>query len=252
MTRIFRIIILLMLIVTLWGTVRNQDQCAELEEKMLLLKDTTTQEFDLVSDWSYGVNINLSRMEGSIDDLIQPVFDVAVLDSCGIITDGYGWGSCVAIGPNLIMTAGHCIGFQGGWVEVLGTRYEIIEEWASDTYDVGFCRIDGELSPIVLGPMPTLFEDVYLIGVPYDRGLINTVTRGVISCLSRDIWEWQNLIQTDAEGAPGSSGGPLINKYSEIIGICVTGMIPGGGITLCVPIEDIQTALKDYNADTLD
>ncbi|GAG70301.1 unnamed protein product, partial [marine sediment metagenome] len=51
-----------------------------------------------------------------------------------------------------------------------------------------------------------------------------------------------------AEGAHGSSGGPLLNKLGRIIGICVTGPVPGGGVTLCVSVVDIQVALEEYNS----
>ena len=39
----------------------------------------------------------------------EAVFDVSVLDACVIVTDGTGHGSGVAVAPDLILTAKHCI-----------------------------------------------------------------------------------------------------------------------------------------------
>lgn len=178
----------------------------------------------------------------------QPIITDQVLDSCGIITNGWDYGSCVAIGPNLLLTAGHCVGINGAWVEVGNVRYEIIEEWASDTYDIGFIRVDGVLPHIELGSMPKLLDVVYLVGTPYNTDLVNTVTKGIISHLDRDIWGEEDLVQTDAEGAPGSSGGPLFSTSGQIVGICVNGAIPGGGVTMCVSVVDIRAALEEYDA----
>jgi serine protease Do len=67
-----------------------------------------------------------------------------------------------------------------------------------------------------------LGESVIAIGNPLGFDLRNTVTGGMISGLDRDITindKAMNLIQTDAAINSGNSGGPLINKYGQVIGI---------------------------------
>ncbi|SEH41910.1 serine protease Do [Ruminococcus flavefaciens] len=67
-----------------------------------------------------------------------------------------------------------------------------------------------------------LGESVIAIGNPLGFELKNTVTGGMISGLDRDITindKAMNLIQTDAAINSGNSGGPLINKYGQVIGI---------------------------------
>ncbi len=208
------------------------------------------QEFARVTDHNYEVDNRLLRHRARLDDLAQ-ILNLSVLDSCGIITNGYGHGSCVAIGPDLLLTAGHCIGQDGSWIEIQGVRYEIVEQWISENYDVGFVRIEGVLSYVELGQMPDLLDTVYLTGAPYEPMYVNTITRGIISYLGRDkdcCDLHKNLIQTDAEGAPGSSGCPLFDVSGQIIGICVSGPAPGGGVVLCVSVMDIRAALEEYDA----
>jgi putative serine protease PepD len=65
-------------------------------------------------------------------------------------------------------------------------------------------------------------DSVYAIGNPY--GLDETLTKGIVSALSREIQApdgaaIKGAIQTDAALNPGNSGGPLIDTQGEVIGI---------------------------------
>jgi serine protease Do len=73
-------------------------------------------------------------------------------------------------------------------------------------------------------------DEVYAIGSPF--GLLNgTVTRGIISSLYRNIGvgAYDSFIQTDASITRGNSGGPLLNKKGEVIGINTAIATQGGG-----------------------
>lgn len=74
----------------------------------------------------------------------------------------------------------------------------------------------GDSDKLMLG------ESVIAIGNPLGFELMKTVTGGMISGLDRNITindKAMNLIQTDAAINSGNSGGPLINKYGQVIGI---------------------------------
>ena len=82
---------------------------------------------------------------------------------------------------------------------------------------------------------------VVAIGNPF--GLSHTFTTGVVSAKGRNAIgqnKYENFIQTDVAINPGNSGGPLINIFSEVIGI--NSMIysqSGGsiGIGFAIPIN---------------
>ena len=59
---------------------------------------------------------------------------------------------------------------------------------------------------------PSVGEKVFAIGSPY--GLENTFSSGEISQ-----WRSDYVIQTDVRIDHGSSGGPLINEYGQVVGI---------------------------------
>ena len=89
-------------------------------------------------------------------------------------------------------------------------------------------------------------DDVYAVGNPL--GLVASLSAGVVSGLNRESTPpgrenaLEGLIQFDAAVNPGSSGGPLLDRRGQVVGI-VTGLINPGdddvfiGIGFAVPID---------------
>jgi putative serine protease PepD len=98
---------------------------------------------------------------------------------------------------------------------------------ADPNSDLALIKIDPSglgLKPLTLGNSGTaeVGDSVYAIGNPY--GLDETLTRGIVSALGREITapdgaKITGAIQTDAALNPGNSGGPLIDTAGEVIGI---------------------------------
>ena len=85
-------------------------------------------------------------------------------------------------------------------------------------------------------------QKVLAIGNPF--GFNGTLTQGIISRIDYS----KNRIQTDAAINPGSSGGPLINKNGEIIGINQAIYNPDNnisniGIGFAIPINLVKEYL---------
>jgi putative serine protease PepD len=93
--------------------------------------------------------------------------------------------------------------------------------------DLALIRVDPSglsLKPLKLASSSSIQvgDSVYAIGNPY--GLEETLTRGIISALNREIAapngsKISGAIQTDAALNPGNSGGPLLNEDGEVIGV---------------------------------
>lgn len=109
-------------------------------------------------------------------------------------------------------------------------------------------RLPGVLVPAVLGNPNAMRvgDEAYAVGHPF--GLYASMTTGVISGFERT-FRLQNsdqriegLIQIDAAVNPGNSGGPLLNRYGQVVGI-VTGLANPTdesffvGIGFAVPID---------------
>ncbi len=76
-------------------------------------------------------------------------------------------------------------------------------------------------------------EKVYTLGS--SLGLTSTLSDGIVSCAQR----WMNetiYIQTTAPISPGNSGGPLFDKYGNVIGINTLTMLDGQNLNFAIPI----------------
>ena len=155
-------------------------------------------------------------------------FDVA--SGTGFVVDEYGH---IVTNAHVVEDAfAIAVEFQDG----LQTSAELI---GMDTLvDIAVIKVDVRsyrLKPVTFGDSDDLAvgQSVLAIGNPF--GLEATLTTGIISGLKREV-EFDDgsildgMIQTDAAIAPGSSGGPLLTLYGEVIGVNSAGYgSPFGG-----------------------
>jgi serine protease Do len=92
---------------------------------------------------------------------------------------------------------------------------------------------------------PVLGDQVYAVGHPY--GFEWSVSRGIVSFVSRTIPEYGRYIQTDAAVNPGNSGGALFNEEGALIGIPSMGRVAFGGaqigLNFAISIADALAAI---------
>jgi S1-C subfamily serine protease len=109
-------------------------------------------------------------------------------------------------------------------------------------------RLPAEATPATLGNPGSMRvgSEAYVVGHPF--GLTDSLSAGVVSGLGRS-FQFPNsdqvlhgLIQVDAAVNPGNSGGPLLNRAGQVVGI-ITGLVNPTkqdvfiGIGLAVPID---------------
>jgi serine protease Do len=113
------------------------------------------------------------------------------------------------------------------------------------------------LSVIRFGTSADLMEGESVIALGNAFGYEQTVTRGIISALGRDVQvsdtqSYDDLIQTDASINPGNSGGPLLNIEGEMIGVNVAVRAGAQGIGFAIPIDQaLRSAAKLLNVQRL-
>ena len=138
-----------------------------------------------------------------------------------------------------------------------GEIYRGSTVWADSDLDVAIVKIDNNgLNYLNLGDSDSisLGETVYAIGNPIGVEFQRTVTAGIISGLNRTVKLEENgkqsymegLIQTDASINSGNSGGPLINKNGEVIGINTIKIEETEGIGFAIPINVIKPVIESF------
>ena len=112
--------------------------------------------------------------------------------------------------------------------------------------------VPDDLAAAVMRPRADLRPGEHIVAVGFPFGIGPSVTAGVVSGLKRQYRSptgervLSDLIQFDAAVNPGSSGGPLLNAFGEVVGIVTAMLDPGGGgfagIGFAVPIETASAA----------
>jgi len=160
-------------------------------------------------------------------------------------------GSGFVVGPNLIMTARHCVeGVEDFTITTdEGHKLHATRARSHGDYDTAFIYVDDltcvanergtlahdvTLQPLELGSIKDcqLGEQIFVIGSPYGKINFNAVSFGIISGMNRS-WEelggdygWSVAFTVDSAGHPGNSGGPVFSMDGKVRGILVGGFSP--------------------------
>jgi serine protease Do len=168
----------------------------------------------------------------------------------GVPSRGVGSGVVVSA-DGLILTNNHVIenASQLTVTTADGQDLSAIVISTDPAHDIAVIQARGAtLVPAVLGDSSKLRvgETVLAIGSPLGE-FTETVTRGIISALDRDITvgdeatgrgeNLSDLIQTDAAINPGNSGGALINERGDVIGMNTAVAGSAEGIGFAIPIN---------------
>ena len=185
--------------------------------------------------------------------------------------DGYGFGqpqsreakgsgSGVIIRPDgYIVTNNHVV---SGASKITVTtndnqKFEATVVGTDPATDVAIIKVDAENLPTL--PMGDsdqlrLGEWVLAIGSPLGEQLRSTITAGIVSAKGRSMpdgsgeFKIESFIQTDAAVNPGNSGGALVNKKGELVGINTAIVSQTGsytGYSFAVPVNIVKRVAED-------
>jgi S1-C subfamily serine protease len=163
--------------------------------------------------------------------------------------DGLGTGVVVS-DQGAILTAHHVIDgasrIELTFADGSTSEAQIVsEEPENDIAVLAAVQQPELIVPAVMGRGPQVGEPVFAVGHPL--GLAWSLSAGVVSGLDRSLatavgLELSDLIQFDAAVNPGNSGGPLVNRAGQVVGIVTSLANPNGegsftGIGFAVPIS---------------
>ena len=135
--------------------------------------------------------------------------------------------------------------------EELPVRAEIVGSDAQTDIAVLKVDTDKKLPCVKLGDSDLLQAGELAVVIGNAMGsLDDSVTVGVISAPSREINRngyRVEVIQTDASINPGSSGGPLINSYGEVVGITNAKIVTSTSenVGFAIPVNSVKKIIED-------
>ena len=171
-----------------------------------------------------------------------------------------GSGSGVIIRPDgYIVTNNHVV---AGATKITVTlndnqQYDATVVGTDPVTDVAIIKVDATgLPTIPMGDSDALRlgEWVLAIGSPLGAQLRGTITAGIVSAKGRSMPDYsgefkiESFIQTDAAVNPGNSGGALVNKKGELVGINTAIVSQTGaysGYSFAVPVNIVRRVVED-------
>jgi S1-C subfamily serine protease len=161
-------------------------------------------------------------LKASAGEDFSGIVEESVKSVVSIITDvGQGTGFIISDEGYIVTNAHVLVG--GRMVNAITSDQRIIPAQLlgyNNNLDVALLKISGNYDSVTLADSDDVVigEKVIAIGNPY--GLQFSVSQGIVSAVHRPGISGENVyIQTDAALNQGNSGGPLINKKGEVIGI---------------------------------
>ncbi len=233
----FFLILVVLIAVFLWGCAGSVEQGQEAPPET---QPETPQEVDSGEPYTIA---ELSERVGGATAYIEA--------SRGGIP--FAFGSGFVIQPEgVVVTNFHVLeGSDGAHVELNGGRYDVVSVLAaSEEWDLAVLKIDARnLNALPLGigiEVLRVGEEVMAVGNP--EGLEGTVSSGIVSALRFDEEMGIDLIQTTTPISKGSSGGPLLNMWGEVIGVNTYTYVRGQNLNFAVPVDQIHLLLEQVGS----
>lgn len=133
-----------------------------------------------------------------------------------------------------------------------GTVYEDAQViGADDSTDLAVIKVNAtDLVPAEFGDSDALVVGSRVVTLGNAAGLSWTATQGIVSAKARDVYDDTGYaipcLQTDAAINGGNSGGPLLNKYGQVVGINSAKIVADGieGLGFSIPINEAKEVLE--------
>ncbi len=173
-------------------------------------KYTTQSAYDAVSDSVVTVVCYKDKITDKTTDIVAQGTGTIITADGYIITNAHVIGNSRMYAINIVLNNSDKYP-----AKVIG-----YDTWS----DLAVLKIDAkDLKPVTFGDssLIKIGDDVIAIGSPGGEKFQNSLTKGIVSAVDRELTvnKYVRYIQSDAAISPGSSGGPLCNIYGQVIGI---------------------------------
>ncbi|HEX9001018.1 MAG TPA: trypsin-like peptidase domain-containing protein, partial [Blastocatellia bacterium] len=133
-----------------------------------------------------------------------------------------------------------------------GREYKALVQGSDPATDIALLKIEAAgLTTLAFADSDDIQvgDSVIAIGNPLEYE--HSVTAGIVSALGRKVYgdqPFENFIQTDAAINRGNSGGPLLNKSGEVIGVNTVIRADSRGISFAVPSNTVKRVVEQLRA----
>lgn len=189
----------------------------------------------------------LNQMEHKLNDAAlppKPKFEANFRATGFLIgSDGY------------VLTNAHVVNKARNLIveNVDGTQFTAIPLYTNSVTDLAILKItDTSFSKIAVLPYTfpkssaELAEGIYTLGFPREEVVYGEGYLSALSGYFGDTTSYQISISVN----PGNSGGPVLNKYGQIIGVISSKETNADGVVFAIKSKNIYQALNELKQDT--
>ncbi len=174
----------------------------------------------------------------------QSLFE-QVAPSVVFISSSRGFGSGLLVSSDgLLLTNRHVVGDEGHVNVVLhsGTTLQGEVVTRHETLDLALLRIPGKEQPVLpWADLRSLRVGSWVASVGHGQGGAWTFTTGMVSNIYPSGAE-RPVFQTQIPLNPGASGGPILDKDGQVVGIVVAGMEGSNNINFAIKADVVLRA----------
>lgn len=157
-------------------------------------------------------------------------------------------GTAFFVGPDTLITNVHVVG-PSHTVTIRrssGASSQARVQTRSSQFDIAVLKVfnpEPGQAVIRLGSAEAAQSGQEVVAIGSALGTLqNTVTRGIVSAVRQS--GGAMLVQTDAAVNPGNSGGPLLDRKGQAIGVTTMGYSGRQGLNFAVAAEHVQAVLE--------
>lgn len=192
----------------------------------------------------FSINVFSQRITEVARTGINSTVSIISLDK---ISQPLGFGSGFIVNDELIVTNVHVVEGSSS-IYVLKnndqTKYSVDGYLSIDkANDLVLLKVKGLLGSklnLAEDELPEIGERVYAVGNP--KGLNGTFSEGIISGIREN--QSYKVLQITAPISPGSSGGPVLNDDSEVIGVAFASYSSGQNLNFAIPVQYVKDLLS--------
>ena len=195
-----------------------------------------------------GAVVNVDAIARDERDRTPRRFRRELADENGAPLEGSGSGFIIDA-EGFVLTNYHVVDGADRVTVTLGDGRELLATVVGidPAIDVALLKVQAPaaLPVAVLGDSDTLRVGEWVCAIGNPLGYVHSVTVGVVSFLGRKLFD-QSLdafIQTDAAISFGNSGGPLINRRGQVVGMTTAVSSQASNIGFAIPISQVIAVL---------
>ena len=201
-------------------------------------KYTTESAYNAVCDSVVTVELYKGEISDNVLDIVSAGTGTVISSDGYIVTNAHVIGNSRIYTVKVVMNSG-----KSYQAKIVG-----YDTWT----DLALLKVDAkDLKPVTFGDssLIEIGQDVIAIGSPGGEKFQNSLTKGIISAVDRELTinKYVRYIQSDAAISPGNSGGPLCNIYGQVIGINTAKTVATyyEAMTFSIPADTVKDIVND-------